>query len=202
MKSIAPHLADEDRWKGLVKAAFEHAFEWLGFGAKTAVGYGAMERDRREEEAARERAEREAARRAEEEKERRRIEAERAEAARRAAEEAARKANSTHCPRADGDSSKSRGSWMQSGRVIKSTRIIGIDSSPKPIASSLRLSPGVMPANDRRPPHYWSGCTSSSVGMIGERTESSERSSSESDAMRSHKSAMETAMHLHEGSDS
>ena len=72
LKSIAPHLAEEDRWKGLVKAAFEHAFEWLGFGAKTAVGYGAMERDRREEEAARERAEREAARRAEEEKERRR----------------------------------------------------------------------------------------------------------------------------------
>ena len=92
LKSIAPHLAEEDRWKGLVKAAFEHAFEWLGFGAKTAVGYGAMERDRREEDAARKRAEREAARRAEEEKERRRIEAERAEKDRRAAEEAARKA--------------------------------------------------------------------------------------------------------------
>ncbi|WP_310384009.1 type III-B CRISPR module RAMP protein Cmr6 [Roseateles sp.] len=29
-------------WRGLLKAAFDHAFEWLGFGAKTAVGYGAM----------------------------------------------------------------------------------------------------------------------------------------------------------------
>jgi len=30
------------RWQQLLAAAFEHAFEWLGFGAKTAVGYGAM----------------------------------------------------------------------------------------------------------------------------------------------------------------
>jgi len=29
-------------WKKLLRAAFDHAFEWLGFGAKTAVGYGAM----------------------------------------------------------------------------------------------------------------------------------------------------------------
>jgi CRISPR-associated protein Cmr6 len=29
-------------WRVLTKAAFGHAFEWLGFGAKTAVGYGAM----------------------------------------------------------------------------------------------------------------------------------------------------------------
>ena len=28
-----------------MEAAFEHAFAWLGFGAKTAVGYGAMEED-------------------------------------------------------------------------------------------------------------------------------------------------------------
>lgn len=33
----------EPRWKTLLTAAFEHAFEWLGFGAKTAVGYGAMQ---------------------------------------------------------------------------------------------------------------------------------------------------------------
>ena len=92
LKRIAPRLAAEGRWKRLVKAAFEHAFEWLGFGAKTAVGYGTMEPDRRAENAAREREEREAARRAEEEKERRRIAAEQAEAERRAAEEAARKA--------------------------------------------------------------------------------------------------------------
>lgn len=35
-------LLTEDRWKLLMDAAFRHAFDWLGFGAKTAVGYGAM----------------------------------------------------------------------------------------------------------------------------------------------------------------
>ncbi|HWP84877.1 MAG TPA: type III-B CRISPR module RAMP protein Cmr6 [Terriglobia bacterium] len=30
------------RWRKLLDAAFERAFAWLGFGAKTAVGYGAM----------------------------------------------------------------------------------------------------------------------------------------------------------------
>jgi CRISPR-associated protein Cmr6 len=30
-------------WKTLLQAAFQHAFTWLGFGAKTAVGYGVME---------------------------------------------------------------------------------------------------------------------------------------------------------------
>ncbi len=30
------------RWKILLAAAFAHAFSWLGFGAKTSVGYGAM----------------------------------------------------------------------------------------------------------------------------------------------------------------
>ena len=39
----------EPRWKTLLTAAFEHAFEWLGFGAKTAVGYGAMQRDKQAE---------------------------------------------------------------------------------------------------------------------------------------------------------
>lgn len=29
-------------WGDMIVAAFAHAFEWLGFGAKTAVGYGAM----------------------------------------------------------------------------------------------------------------------------------------------------------------
>jgi CRISPR-associated protein Cmr6 len=33
----------ETHWKTLLEAAFKHAFTWLGFGAKTAVGYGAME---------------------------------------------------------------------------------------------------------------------------------------------------------------
>lgn len=31
-------------WKALLEAAFQHAFDWLGFGAKGAVGYGRMER--------------------------------------------------------------------------------------------------------------------------------------------------------------
>src|SRR5574337_1019316 len=62
---LAPDLADSQRWQQLLTAAFEHAFEWLGFGAKTAVGYGAMESEtqrqrkleeaRRQQEAAKER---------------------------------------------------------------------------------------------------------------------------------------------------
>ncbi len=41
---IAPALTES--WKALLTAAFEHAFQWLGFGAKTAVGYGAMQADK------------------------------------------------------------------------------------------------------------------------------------------------------------
>lgn len=41
----APDLADGGAWKALLEAAFSHAFDWLGFGAKTAVGYGALRRD-------------------------------------------------------------------------------------------------------------------------------------------------------------
>jgi len=32
-------------WQAILKQCFEHAFDWLGFGAKTAVGYGAMAMD-------------------------------------------------------------------------------------------------------------------------------------------------------------
>lgn len=42
---IAPKLAEDEHWRILIKAAFEHAYQWLGFGAKTAVGYGAMKPD-------------------------------------------------------------------------------------------------------------------------------------------------------------
>lgn len=42
---LAPELACEDHWQSLLAAAFMHAFQWLGFGAKTAVGYGAMRVD-------------------------------------------------------------------------------------------------------------------------------------------------------------
>ena len=32
----------QNSWRDLLKKAFDHAFEWVGFGAKTSVGYGAM----------------------------------------------------------------------------------------------------------------------------------------------------------------
>ena len=49
LNRTAGHLVQGERWKTLVEAAFEYAFDWLGFGAKTAVGYGAMRRDEGEE---------------------------------------------------------------------------------------------------------------------------------------------------------
>ncbi|CAK0748967.1 CRISPR-associated protein Cmr6 [Gammaproteobacteria bacterium] len=39
---LAPEWLEQDRWRVLLGTAFQHAFQWLGFGAKTAVGYGAM----------------------------------------------------------------------------------------------------------------------------------------------------------------
>ncbi len=62
------------RWQALLHAAFEHAFDWLGFGAKTSLGYGGMDVDREAEERARKEAEarqREEERRQREEEERR-----------------------------------------------------------------------------------------------------------------------------------
>ena len=35
----------QPRWQVLLQQAFEYAFDWLGFGAKTRVGYGAMQVD-------------------------------------------------------------------------------------------------------------------------------------------------------------
>jgi len=43
LQRLAPGLAD--RWQPMVQAAFAHAYAWLGFGAKTAVGYGEMAAD-------------------------------------------------------------------------------------------------------------------------------------------------------------
>ena len=40
-----PDLVAGEEWKYLLKHAFEHAFAWLGFGAKSALGYGAMQED-------------------------------------------------------------------------------------------------------------------------------------------------------------
>lgn len=67
LRQLAPELAVDGRWKTLLATAFEHAFAWLGFGAKTAVGYGAMQEDPRakEREVARQQAEADKARRAE-----------------------------------------------------------------------------------------------------------------------------------------
>ena len=61
LERIAPDLAHDNRWQQLLAQAFKHAFEWLGFGAKTRVGYGAMQPDqaaleRRERKAAEEQA--------------------------------------------------------------------------------------------------------------------------------------------------
>lgn len=49
LQRLAPNLVEGGRWKELLEGAFQHAFDWLGFGAKTAVGYGAMERDKKAE---------------------------------------------------------------------------------------------------------------------------------------------------------
>lgn len=46
LKRLSPKLAIDGQWQQLIEAAFEHAFQWLGFGAKTAVGYGAMRSDK------------------------------------------------------------------------------------------------------------------------------------------------------------
>lgn len=43
LERLAPNQATGSHWKILLEAAFQHAYLWLGFGAKTAVGYGAME---------------------------------------------------------------------------------------------------------------------------------------------------------------
>lgn len=37
---LPAHL--QNQWRSLLDQAFAHAFEWVGFGAKTSVGYGAM----------------------------------------------------------------------------------------------------------------------------------------------------------------
>lgn len=37
--------AQQENWRTLIQSAFDHAGKWLGFGAKTAVGYGRMTLD-------------------------------------------------------------------------------------------------------------------------------------------------------------
>ena len=58
----ADHAKLRDSWRALIEAAIDLAGEWLGFGAKTAVGYGRLEIDpkvRAQREAEREKQERE-----------------------------------------------------------------------------------------------------------------------------------------------
>ncbi|MHB1573446.1 MAG: type III-B CRISPR module RAMP protein Cmr6 [Acidithiobacillus sp.] len=45
LQAIAPDLVQNGCWREVMQTALAHAFEWLGFGAKTAVGYGAMNRN-------------------------------------------------------------------------------------------------------------------------------------------------------------
>jgi CRISPR-associated protein Cmr6 len=73
-------------WKALLRGVFTHAFDWMGFGAKTAVGYGIMQRDPVAEEAQRQREAQKAERRAQEAAERHRQAVEAAEVARKRAE--------------------------------------------------------------------------------------------------------------------
>jgi CRISPR-associated protein Cmr6 len=47
LSKISPDLAADGRCQQLVAGAFEHAFYWLGFGAKTSLGYGAMRPDQK-----------------------------------------------------------------------------------------------------------------------------------------------------------
>ena len=65
LKRLPLELAADGQWQQLLGAALQHAFQWLGFGAKTAVGYGAMHEEpaiaaRRKSKAAAAQAEREA----------------------------------------------------------------------------------------------------------------------------------------------
>lgn len=43
----APGLAQGGKWREVCTRLLEHAFDWLGFGAKTSLGYGAMAMDKR-----------------------------------------------------------------------------------------------------------------------------------------------------------
>ncbi|HRH92685.1 MAG TPA: type III-B CRISPR module RAMP protein Cmr6 [Agitococcus sp.] len=42
----------KDNWQDLMQKCFEYTFDWLGFGAKTAVGYGILQQDKAQAEAA------------------------------------------------------------------------------------------------------------------------------------------------------
>lgn len=81
LQRVAPELAKDNAWKTFLRKAFHHAYEWVGFGAKTAVGYGAMQQDHREVERERKLREEQETARLRQQEERKRREA--AEATRR-----------------------------------------------------------------------------------------------------------------------
>ena len=86
LERTAPELIKDGVWKDLLNRAFEHAYQWLGFGAKTAVGYGAMKIDPQVKEEATRKAEEKAADQKRQEEKCRQLEAEKAAADRRQAE--------------------------------------------------------------------------------------------------------------------
>ena len=88
LRYVAADLVRDGLWKTLLSSAFQHAFDWVGFGAKTAAGYGAMRIDPSVEAEEARRAKQEAERRAREEEDRKRLEAEQAEADRKATAQA------------------------------------------------------------------------------------------------------------------
>ncbi|HMY00861.1 MAG TPA: type III-B CRISPR module RAMP protein Cmr6 [Agitococcus sp.] len=51
-----PALLDKysDTWQSLIESCFKYTFDWLGFGAKTAVGYGVLKQDEAQAKAAKE----------------------------------------------------------------------------------------------------------------------------------------------------
>ena len=55
LKHLSPQLHTGSLWKELLDAAFDRLFSWIGVGAKTSVGYGALERDTHAENKRRER---------------------------------------------------------------------------------------------------------------------------------------------------
>lgn len=45
LKYLSPQLYEGTLWRDLLDTAFDRLFSWIGVGAKTSVGYGALERD-------------------------------------------------------------------------------------------------------------------------------------------------------------
>jgi len=93
-----------EKWRKLLQVAFTHAFDWLGFGAKTAVGYGAMRVDKSADEILRQKEQEEKERLARQEqellvREKEQAERERIDREREALEQARREAEAVEVAR-------------------------------------------------------------------------------------------------------